>query len=466
MTVIRQFDIENIGLGDNELGIIFSLLQNTDQVFIVGGAVRDLLLGKTPKDFDVATDLRPNDVICLFGNKKAKLTGNTFPTVRVKNGEAEIEVSTFRAEVGSSLNGDKTDCVVEFADNIHDDLARRDLVVNAIAINVLTGEVVDPFGGFEDIQNRTIRFVEDPHRRIAEDPTRLIRALRFRLKLDGTFDPTTKEALADESSKRLFLDNVPAEQIRAEILKGLATADGFSQFFTDLHDIGLLGDLFPEVENLINLDGGPHHNEDVFTHSLLVGDAFKIDDVDDVKDVLGKLAAFLHDVGKFVSFDPEKRSFIGHNETSAELIDQILTRFRFSNDEVAFVKKLVLNHMRVPNTLKGVRKLFAEFGDDIKFLLKLFRADILGNTKKDDEAREQAFARVLEIERLLEEVRAEQDSFLKLAVSGFDVINELGLKQGKIIGEVLGFLKEAVFENPELNDRETLLQLARQEFTS
>jgi len=227
-----------------------------------------------------------------------------------------------------------------------------------------------------------------------------------------------------------------------------------------LRDIGLLNDLFPEINRLIDLDGGRHHNEDVFTHCMMTGDAFKIEDPNDPKDVLGKLAAFFHDVGKFVSFDPEKRNFLGHADEGAKLIVDILSRLRFSNDEIAFVKKLVGNHMKFPHTLKGARKLMAEFGDDIKFLFKLFKADVDGNTLVNVQEKERALGLIAEVEGFVNEIQAEKDSFLKLAINGNDLIKEFNLKPGKLIGQLLNSLREVVFEDPAMNDRTILLKIA------
>ena len=451
--------LEQFNLNDVHFGVLSQLLLRTENVFVVGGAVRDVLLGKTPHDFDLATDLHPDVVLALFG-KKGKLTGQRFPTVRVKHEGVELEVSTFRKEVNKGTG--RENCELTFADNVHDDLARRDLTVNALAFNVLTGEVLDNHNGLDDLNNRVVRFVGEALERVAEDPVRVLRASRFRSKLNADFSTETFQALCSNEAKELFLNLVPKEQVKAELVKALESPAPFSAFLKDLDAFGLLVDVFPELVKGVNLDGGPHHAETVFQHNLATGDAFVVDDFSDPKDVLARLAAFLHDYGKPAAQVEDSGKFTGHAEVGAELLRKDLLRLRFSLDEVDFVCKLVGAHMRRPKTLKGVRRLVTEFGDDLKFLLKLFRADAAGNFNR--KSFDVHSAEADEWERLVAQVQAEKDSFLKVNVNGFDVQTTFTLKPGHKVGELLKKAKEFVLEDPEVNTKEKLLELLASNF--
>jgi len=245
-----------MGMNDDNISVVNKLLENSENVFVVGGAVRDVILGKKPHDFDIATDLKPVDIMKIFGEKSSKLTENVFPTVRVKHGNSEMEISTFRKEISTGV-GDRNAVKVEHSDNIKDDLKRRDLTINALAINAKTGELVDPFGGKKDIKNKTIRFVENATERIKEDPLRYLRAIRFKLRIDGNYSEDTRKALASNEVKNLVLNNVSGERVKEELLKGVQSVEHFSGFFKDLNEFDMLNDLFPEVHKMVNHDGGP-----------------------------------------------------------------------------------------------------------------------------------------------------------------------------------------------------------------
>lgn len=251
-----------MGMNDDMISIIDDLLKNKGDVYIVGGAVRDYLQGKKPKDFDVATNLKPEEIMKIFGGK-AKLTGNVFPTVRVKKNDSEMEISTFRKEISIKKEGDRNSATVEYANSIADDLARRDLTINAMAVNAKTGDLVDVYGGKKDLESKTVRFVGDAGDRLKEDPLRLLRAIRFRLRLDGKYAKDTMDAMSSKTNKDLFLNHVSKERIMGEMLAGAKAADKYSGFFNDLKDIGLLNDLFPEMQKLVGHEGGPHHGEDL-----------------------------------------------------------------------------------------------------------------------------------------------------------------------------------------------------------
>lgn len=456
--------LKKIGMNDNEIAIIDRLLEHTDQVYIVGGAVRDLLMGKIPHDFDVATNLRPDQIIELFGKDHAKTTGNVFPTVRVRSGESEIEVSTFRKEISTGVEGDRNAFKVEYADNIEDDLKRRDLTINSLALNAKTGKIVDAFGGVDDIKNRVVRFVDDPHERLREDPLRYLRAIRFKLRIGGKYAQSTKDALGHPDVKQLFMDRVSSDRIREELLKGAEGVSNFSGFFTDLHEFGMLEKLFPEVHDLIDHDGGPHHGEDVFTHSMLVGDNYGLPNTEDKRDILAKVSAYLHDIGKPTSYDPVERTFYDHENIGAEMVPDFLKRFRFSNDEVKFVQQLIANHMKKPTTLKGVRKLYTEIGDNVDYLIKLSKADSKSNLRKTEDEIVKSMSVLDEVAALIDQARNEKASFTKINVNGNDLMTEFKLKPGPHLKDMLEYAKDLVLEDPSRNDKKFLIESIRKRF--
>ncbi len=456
--------LRKIGMNDNEIAITNQLLKHTDKVFVVGGAVRDLLMGKKPHDFDLATNLRPQQIIDIFGVDSAKLTGNVFPTVRVRHGDAEIEVSTFRREISTGKEGDRNAFKVEYSDNVEDDLMRRDLTINALAINAKTGDLIDRFGGAEDIKNKTIRFVNNAMERLKEDPLRYLRAIRFKLRINGNYSEDTKLALSSEDAKNLFLDKVSSDRIREEILKGIEYVNEFSGFFKDLNEFGLLKDLFPEIHEMVEHDGGPWHREDVFTHSMDAGDNYGEVDSEDKWDVLGKLSAYLHDFGKPAAYNKCERTFHEHESIGAERIVDFLKRFRFSNDEIKFVQIMIANHMRKPTTLKGIRKLFTEIGDNYKYLVKLSRADILSNHRKTNDEIKQSVRIIDEIECMIKRVRLEQESFQSIDLNGHDLMAEFSLKPGPHLKKMLEFAKDQVLEDPKRNNKDILIESIRNRF--
>lgn len=457
--------LRKIGMSDNEVAIVNKLLEHSNQVYIAGGAVRDLLMGKQPHDFDIATDLHPDQVIGIFGEKTAKLTGNVFPTVRVKHGDAEMEISTFRRETrNSDAEGDRNAVKVEYADNIDDDLARRDLTINALAINAKTGDFVDRFGGVNDIKNKIVRFVNDPYERLREDPMRYLRAIRFKLKIGGEYAPETRTALASNDMRKLFLEKVTKDRIKEELIKGVSSINKFSGFFHDLKEFGMLGDLFPSVDALVNLDGGHHHAETVYEHSMDVGDNYGSANPEDKRDILGKFAAYLHDVGKPDAYDHVEGTFLEHDAIGAEKVQDFMKTYRFSNEETKFVQTMIENHMRKPTTLKGVRRMLTEIGDNFDYLVKLFKADTVSNRKKTPEEIEKSIEVIDGISALAAQARQNQESFMKVNVNGNDLMTEFNLKPGPHLKDMLEYAKDLVLENPENNNKQHLLTQIKERF--
>lgn len=409
------------------------------QVFVVGGAVRDQLLGKEPHDEDIVTSAHPDEIIRLFRDKRVDLVGKTFGVVIVEG----IEVATFRADA----YGAPGHAEVTLVGTVEDDLERRDLTINALALCPVSGDIVDLHGGREDLENRVIRFVGNPIDRIKEDPVRILRACRFKAKLNGKFDRKTLEALRRNVN---FLKHVAKERIRLEVLKALEL-NRPSRFFEALVEIDALGFVFPSLVPTVGFDGGEHHNETVFQHCLDACDFIH------PKHTLLRLGALLHDVGKPPSWDGSQ--FLGHEEIGVKIVKKDLQRLRFSIDEIDFVCGLVRVHMNFVNNLtdRAARRLLKRLADNgVTFgnFVRIKLADRAGNRAK----KIGPFTDLISLVRRFRALNDTPTNANLLAINGNDIQELLGIGPCKLIGEIKNSLLELVLDNgPEFNNRETLI---------
>jgi len=435
------------------------------QAYLVGGAVRDLLRGKKAKDWDLATDALPEEVIALFHRKKGLNsfvipTGIKHGTVTVHFKGLSMEVTTFRSESGYS-DGRRPD-KVEFGDSIEVDLSRRDFTMNAAAYRLPSGPLVDPFDGKSDIKKRLIRSVGKPEERFSEDGLRPVRALRFASQLDFTLD---EELLAAISGAIPFTAKVAPERIRDEIDKILAT-DRPSTSLLLMEKTGLLGLLIPELAACRGVrqdrNGYGFHRFDVLDHSLLACD-FAARDFPGETRLCRCLAALYHDIGKPVTAQTGEDggwTFYRHEKESAALAKAILSRFRYPNTVIDRVCHLIEEHMFCYTeswTDAAVRRFVIRAGEEnLSDLFALRRADIYGMA-----GREPKWDTLLPFHDRIQEVleRGRALSVKDLAVSGNDLMS-LGISPGKTIGIILRELLEAVLEDPALNTREKLMEIA------
>ena len=425
------------------------------EAYITGGAVRDLLLGRDPLDFDVVTNAKPDEIAMIFKGENVKEVGQAF-NVTLVNG---IEVATYRQD--TYYGGGHRDCSVQLVEELRKDLERRDLTFNSMAFCPYTGDLIDPFGGRNDLEKGLVRFVGDPYKRIQEDPDRIVRACRFASNLNGSFDAETLQALQENIWQ---LDKVAPERLRLEVQKALRVRHA-SRFFKNLEHIGALARLFPALKACIGHDGGRYHQEDVFEHCMLVGDAIS------PRCWMTKLAGYLHDVGKpeAAALDAHGsiKNFIGHESAGVRVLKRDLRDMKFSNFEIDFITSLVKVHMHSlepDSTPRAVRKLLARLAqNDVEYrtFLRFRLADRKGNKAKP--------ARNLgEIRGFLEIMEKEvfslngQQEFTRsmLAINGYDLISEFGLKPGPLVGNILQRLFEEVLRDPSLNERKKLLSIA------
>jgi tRNA nucleotidyltransferase (CCA-adding enzyme) len=424
------------------------------QAHLVGGGVRDMLLGRPPADFDLATDARPEQVLELFGRSYAIPTGLQHGTVTVLTSadparRRSVEVTTFRGE-GAYLDGRRPSSVT-YVSTLDEDLSRRDFTMNAIAYDPLAGQLADPFGGQADIGRRVIRAVGDPVARFREDGLRPMRAVRQAAQLGFTIEAATFAAIA------VTLDvfrKVSAERVRDEMLKLLA-APRPSVGLELMRLAGLLAEILPELLEGVGCTQNRFHKHDVYGHTLAVVDGTR-------GDAIVRLGALLHDVGKPRARQPREGapgeySFFKHEYVGRDMSDAICRRWKLSTADRARVVSMVEHHMffYTPDWTDGTVRRFVRRvgGETLEALFALREGDVAGRGFGEDPERELG-----ELRRRVGEVAA-ADAALRvtdLALDGKDVMRVLGIPPSREIGEVLERLLELVLDDPSLNAPEQL----------
>jgi poly(A) polymerase len=414
------------------------------QAYLVGGSVRDLLLGAEPKDFDVSTDARPERVMELF--PKSGQVGAHFGVVLVRDASAQVEVATFRSD--HDYPDGRRPASVHFESDPREDVLRRDFTINGLMMEADTGRVLDYVGGRADLERRVVRAIGDPDARFREDHLRLLRAIRFAARLGFEIDPATFEAMVRHHALIL---KVSAERVHDEIER-ILTEGGARRGLELLDASGMLADLLPEVAAMKGVGQPPefHPEGDVWTHTLLL--------LEGLVRATPTLAwgALLHDVGKPATFRVAERiRFDGHVEEGVKLAHGILNRLRFSRDDMQQVEALIANHMRFKDahrmkqsTLKRFLRM-PDFGEH----LELHRLDCLasnGNLENYEL-----------VKRKLEELPEEQ---LKPAplVTGADLIAE-GYKPGPRFAEMLAAVEDAQLEG-RVGSREQAMKMVKDVF--
>jgi poly(A) polymerase len=352
-----------------------TLLARGHRAFLVGGSVRDLLLGREPKDYDIATDARPPAVLELFPG--AKLVGARFGVVLVSEDDAQVEVATFRSD-HAYRDGRHPDRV-EFETDPRQDVIRRDFTVNGLLMDPETGEVHDFVDGRADVDARRIRAIGDPEARFREDHLRMLRAVRLAASLGFDVEPGTMAAIA---RLRGLIPNVSAERVREEVVRVL-TEGGARRGFEMLDDSGLLVEILPEVAAMKGVRQPPefHPEGDVWTHTLLMLEAMR-----NPTPTLA-LGVLLHDVAKPPTFRIEDRiRFDGHDALGAKMAVEILTRLRFASEEIARVESLVAGHLHFMNVARMRESTLKRFLRQPHFdeHLELHRLDCLASHRRLD----------------------------------------------------------------------------------
>ncbi|MBD3280866.1 HD domain-containing protein [Candidatus Dojkabacteria bacterium] len=462
------------------------------EAYLVGGSVRDLVLGKDPSDFDIATNCSPGVLRDIFS--KTIDVGARFGTVVVvmedRDGERyNVEVTTYRSE--SEYVGSRWPSKVQYADKLEDDLKRRDFTINALALDLINIEgrganlaevLVDLFGGIEDLENKIVRAVGDPKERFTEDALRMIRACRFASQLGFKIDQKTLESV---KSLSYLLKNISIERVRDEFLKILYNSPKPSVGIELLRKTGLLEVFLPELIACIGVVQPEYHVDDVYVHTLKVVDLAQ----DEVK-----LAALFHDIAKpqTQSQDEKGTHFYQHDAEGAKVAEKVMQRMSFSKKEIQKVAQLVRHHMfyypsadwrkqnnasvnksNLEQLRQEKREKYRSVGGWSDAAIRRFISRIGGEENLDDlimlriadaSANPKSTFTDYEIDALQERISKiiAEDSALKvtdLAVDGND-LKELGLK-GRQIGETLESLLEKVIDDPTLNEKNKLLSIVK-----
>lgn len=430
------------------MGVVERLAAAGHKAFLVGGCVRDALLGRDPVDFDVATSATPSEVEALF--ERTAPVGAAFGTVLVLSAGMEVHVTTFRADL-AYVDG-RRPTAVRFGATVEEDLARRDFTINAIAWDPLQGAWVDPFGGREDLRRRLIRAVGEPAARFREDALRMLRAVRFAAALDFDVEEATWEGIQAEAEGARRLSS---ERVRDELMKILAAPDAGRALWM-LVALGLFFIVFPELKGADRLLQAKRGAPTLLDHSIQA--AARV-----AGPPLLRLAALFHDVGKLHTRRVAAGGrvvFHGHEKASAEVCRRAMRRLRFSRAEIERVASLVEMHMALaqPVTKKTLRRWVDRFGEEwVRELLILGRADAEASGFGEENPH------IDHLEEALREIEAERGAFSRrhLKVDGRDVMRELGIPPGPLVGAVLEKVYDAVLDDPSLNERETLLALVR-----
>lgn len=449
-----------------EATMTLAVLQNAGyEAFLVGGCVRDLILGASPKDYDITTNATPEQVISLFPKTFYE---NEYGTVGIVTCGEElgipcldesiriIEVTPYRLEGEYSDNRHPDE--VKWSKNIEDDLKRRDFTVNAIAYNPITGEVVDPFGGQVDLENRIIRAVGAPDARFKEDALRLMRAIRFVSQLDFDLDSVTRESIEKNAD---LLQNISRERVRDEFVKLLMT-DLPMRGIVLLENTGLLRHIVPELERGIGVEQNQAHRFDVWEHNLRT-----LQHAADKKwPLFTRLSALFHDVSKPETrrYSKEKHdyTFYGHDVVGGRVTREIMERFKFPKDLIEKVSMFVRWHMFFSDTeqitLSAVRRLITNVGkENIWDLINLRICDRVGTGRPKEEP-----YRLRMYESMVEQALQDPISLKMLKTDGKRIMDVTQETPGPKIGYVLHALFDEVLEEPSRNTEEYLDNQAKE----
>lgn len=432
--------------------VIIHLLQNNGHsAYIVGGCVRDSIMGRTPNDWDICTSATPDEMFEVFKDYRFIETGLKHGTITIVIGNEQYECTTYR--IDGEYSDNRRPDTVTFTNNLVEDLKRRDFTINAMAYNNEEG-LIDPFNGMGDIAKKRIQCVGSPEERFNEDALRIMRAMRFAAQLDFSIEDNTYIAMLDLCHN---LQNISAERINSEMCKILSSSNpafliSFSRYIWSI--------IIPEFKDTLGfLQYNPYHDFSLFSHIV------KSLGYCTTTDLTTRLAVFFHDIGKPHCYQIGEDGYWhykGHEKISAEMVDNIMKRLKFDNETRNNVVQLVYYHdATITTDKKNVKRWLNKIGvDQFRRLLDVKRADIKGHKTNYDKNR---VAHIDTIEKLLNEVLEENQCFtLKdLAVNGYDLM-QIGFKEGQDIGIVLNYLLDGVINERLENDKEILMKECEQ----
>ena len=431
----------------NEVEIkILNKLNKCGKGYIVGGAIRDILLELKPKDVDFATNLSYETLKTLFSEYTPKETGKSFGVLRIRINNIDYEIAKFREDIYGKEKK------VSFVDDIKNDLARRDFTINAMAYNQKEG-IIDLYNGQKDIENRIINFIGNAEERIIEDPLRVLRAFRFMSRLDFSLSENTIEAIKKQKD---LLKNIPEERITMEFSK-LLLGENIKNTLTLMKDTGVLELIIPEFKETYDFEQcNPHHNLDLFNHIINVVSKVPAD-------LELRYSALLHDIAKPIvqTFDEKGIAhYKTHEIVGADMARDILTRLKLPLKLIDTVEDIIKKHMVLYRdvTDKKFNKLLSEMGYDN--LWRLIEHSIADNSSKNDEVVSTENDLHERLKRAVE--KQMQVTVNDLAVNGKDLI-ELGFT-GKEVGEIKKELLGKYLSEEIQNNKEEMMEYVKEKY--
>lgn len=432
-----------------DVAYVIEILENKGyEAFVVGGCVRDSLLGRKPKDWDITTNALPLDVLNLFKGLGLNVieTGLKHGTVTIMINHIGYEVTTYR--IDGEYEDSRRPKEVKFVSSLKQDLARRDFTINSMAYNFEKG-LVDPFNGLEDLKNKTIKCVGNPEDRFSEDALRMMRAIRFSAQLGFNVDYKVNEAIYQLNKN---LKNISIERMREEFNKILLSD---SDDVYELMELELVNAFIPEINDLYDFKQNTHY------HDLYLLD-HTLKSVKVIENELHlKLTMLLHDFGKVktqTTDDNGVSHYYGHPKESVIIAGEILKRMKYDNDTINKVITLIGYHDCTLNSKTSIKRMLNKIGEDLlRDLIKVQWADTLSQNPIYAKER---LTNLVKVEQILDEIVNQQECFSvkNLAINGKDLI-ELGYKQGKEIGDMLNKLLQMVIEDDSLNTKEKLIEI-------
>jgi tRNA nucleotidyltransferase (CCA-adding enzyme) len=438
--------------------VVAELEKHGFEAYVVGGCVRDMLLGREPQDWDVATSAKPEEVQKIFPDNFYE---NKFFTVTVRTESSdpkvkEVEITSYRSDIkyGDRRHPEE----VQYAKTIEEDLARRDFTVNAIALKpkARTFEIIDPFEGREDLEAKLMRAVGAPEARFQEDALRMMRGVRFCATLGFSLEPETREAIAKNAP---LLKEISQERIRDEFAK-VIMADKAMEGVETFRELGLLNFIIPELVEGYGVTQNKHHIYTVWEHNLLsLAYAVKQRWSFEIR-----LASLLHDVGKprVKKGEGKDSTFYGHEVAGARLAKQILSRLKFPQKTIEKIVTLVRYHLFYYNvgevTEASIRRLVKNVGPEhTEELLQVRMADRIGSGVPKAEP-----YKLRHLRYLIDKVAQDPIAPSMLKIKGDEVMSILGIEPGPRVGWILDALLAAVLQDPKKNEKEALAQYVRE----
>lgn len=440
----------NIVLPKNVKTIIKILNTHNYEAFIVGGCVRDSVIGLTPHDWDICTNAKPEEIKKCFENFNTFDSGIKHGTISVVLDGEVFEVTTYRID-GTYSDNRRPDSVT-FTSDITQDLARRDFTINAMAYNEKRG-LIDPYGGRNDLSDKIIKCVGNPDFRFNEDALRIIRALRFASVYNFEIDDETAKSIHKNAD---LLNNIAVERISVELNK-LLSGNGAEKILNNYRDV--IAVFIPEIKPMFDYNQHTkHHNRDLWHHTI-----YAVKSIDNTP--LLRMSMLLHDIGKPKACKRDEDGtchFKGHPKYSAEMAETILRRLKYSNDFIETCITLIKYHdVRFSGSKRQLRHVMSAIGDkNVELLLKIQRADIMAQS---DYKHKEKLEKLDLACQTYKEILADKDCFTlkQLKINGNDIKN-LGLSEGIKIGKILKILLGLVIEDKIENEKSALIKKAEE----